>query len=128
MEGWFRKADGDLAVAERLAPEVGSEAGFREAVGFHCQQAVEKYIKALLTFYQVEFPKTHEIAKLLGLLRGANAEAADALAGANWLTPYGVDVRYPDDAPQMLPGDEIRAIAPARLAKAVARRVVSTSP
>ena len=26
----------------------------REIVGFHCQQTVEKYMKALLTFYQVE--------------------------------------------------------------------------
>src|ERR1039457_6652020 len=37
----------------------------REIVGFHCQQTVENYLKVLLTFYQIEFPKTHEIGRVV---------------------------------------------------------------
>ncbi|HFE46513.1 MAG TPA: HEPN domain-containing protein [Nannocystis exedens] len=43
---WLRKADADIAVAERL---LSDEAAFLNAVTFHCQQAAEKYFKALLT-------------------------------------------------------------------------------
>ena len=121
---WIDKAEADLEAAELLAPDVPSSSRLHEVVGFHCQQTVEKYLKALPTFYQVEFPKTHEIERLLTLVSGANPEAADALSGAKWLGPFGVDARYPGDAAEMLPGDEVRAIEIARLAKAVARRIL----
>jgi hypothetical protein len=52
--------------------------------------------------------------------------AAEALKGTAWLTPFGVDVRYADDAAQMLPGDEVKAIEDARLAKEVALRIVNS--
>ncbi|MGO9263025.1 MAG: HEPN domain-containing protein [Bryobacteraceae bacterium] len=125
MSVWIRKADGDLGAAEVLAANVAANSAIREAVGFHCQQAVEKYVKALLTYYQVEFPKTHEIKKLLLLLSTVNPAAAEALAGTHWLTPFGVDVRYADDAAQMLPDDEVKALKDARLAKEVVLRIVN---
>src|SRR5580704_376864 len=81
MSVWIRKAETGLHAAEVLAANVEADFTFRETVGFHCQQAVEKYVKALLTYYQVEFPKTHEIGKLLLLLSTVNGEAAEALAG-----------------------------------------------
>ena len=124
LREWIEKAEADLEAAERLAPSVASSTRLREVVGFHCQQAVEKYLKVLLTFYQVEFPKTHEIERLLALVGGANREAAGALSGAKWLGPFGVDIRYPGDAAEMLPGDEVRAVEIARFARAVVLRVL----
>ena len=76
---WVEKAEADLEAAEQLAPNVVSGARLREIVGFHCQQAVEKFLKALLAYYQVEFPKTHDIERLLVLVSGVNREAAKAL-------------------------------------------------
>ena len=61
-----------LEAAGKLAPSVATSIRLREIVGFHCQQTVEKYLKVLLTFYQVEFPKTHEIERLLALASSAN--------------------------------------------------------
>jgi HEPN domain-containing protein len=124
LREWVEKADADLEAADRLAPSVAASARLREIVGFHCQQAVEKYLKVLLTFHQIEFPKTHEIERLLALLSSANPEAADALGCTKWLGPVAVDIRYPGDAAEMLPGDEVRAIEIARFAKAVVRRVL----
>jgi len=77
---------------------------------FHAQQAVEKYLKALLVRQQIEFPKTHDIEKLLRLLRTVYPELADSLLDAKWLTPCGVEIRYPGDFPETLPGDENRAV------------------
>ena len=53
--------------------------------------------------HQVEFPKTHSIRKLLGLATPIDAGLARILADAHKLTPYGVDIRYPADFPEMSP-------------------------
>ena len=120
LREWIEKADADLEVARQMAPEAAGNRRIREIVGFHCQQAVEKYLKALLTYYQVEFPKTHQIHRLLILVDGVNRAAAAALASARWLGPFGVEIRYPGDAVEMIPGDEVKAVEMASLAKQVA--------
>ena len=124
MREWVEKADADLDAAERLAPSVATSIRLREIVGFHCQQTVEKYLKVLLTFYQVEFPKTHEIERLLALLSSANPVAAGSLGCAKWLGPFAVDIRYPGDAAEMLPGDEVRAIEIARFTRLVVLQIL----
>src|SRR5207244_8356598 len=75
LREWIEKAEADLEAAGHLAPNAASNIRLREIVGFHCQQAVEKYLKALLTFYQVEFPKTHNIQRLMFLVSGENRDA-----------------------------------------------------
>ena len=90
---------------------------FREIIAFHCQQAVEKYLKALLVRHQIEFPKTHDIAKLLDRVATVNANMAESLRDADVLTPFGVEVRYPSEAPELLPGGEAEAIDMARRVK-----------
>ena len=102
---WIRKADLDVRTVERLC----SEEPFRDIVAFHAQQAAEKYLKALLTRHQIEFPKTHELRRLLELLMPKEPHLAASLADIKWLEPFGVEVRYPGDHPDTLPGDEQRA-------------------
>jgi hypothetical protein len=46
----------------------------------------------------------------LSLVGSANPTIADSLTEARWLTPFGVGIRYPGDAAEMLPGDEGKAI------------------
>jgi HEPN domain-containing protein len=82
---WVRKADLDFRTVVRLV----DEGVFRDIVVFHAQQAAEKYLKALLTKRQLEFPKTHEIRRLLELLNASDHEVAEALpdaklAGSFW--------------------------------------------
>jgi HEPN domain-containing protein len=102
---WIEKADLDFATAARLLLEVQ----FRDVVAFHAQQAAEKYLKAMLTRHQIEFPKTHVIGRLLILLRPIDPELADTLDEANWLSPFGAEIRYPGDRFETIPGDERRA-------------------
>lgn len=73
---------------------------FPYAACFHAQQAAEKYLKATLTWHQIEFPKTHSIRQVLDLLSQADAETAAGLADASVLSPYAVDIRYPGDQPE----------------------------
>jgi HEPN domain-containing protein len=106
MMPWIDKAEKDLKVA-RLSV---SDPDLREVVGFHCQQAAEKYLKAFLTHVQVEFRKTHDLEELLRLAAIGGLSAPVGPEDAKWLTGFGVDVRYPGDFPEMLPGEELRAL------------------
>ena len=108
---WLEKAAADFGAAEQLRAQSGR---FREIIAFHCQQAAEKYLKALLVRHQIEFPKTHDIAKLLDRLATVNPSIAESLRDADVLTPFGVEVRYPSEAPEVLAGGETEAIDVAR--------------
>jgi HEPN domain-containing protein len=74
-------------------------------------------LKALLVRHQIEFPKTHDIAKLLERLAAVDPSIAESLRDADVLTPFGVEVRYPSEAPEVLVGGEIEAIDVARRVK-----------
>jgi HEPN domain-containing protein len=92
---WLKKADLDLQLAEYLQVE---DAPFYEAIAFHSQQATEKYLKAFLVKSQVEFPKIHNIPQLLELVARVDKKLAKALQPTVALNPFGVLIRYPDDA------------------------------
>ena len=64
-------------------------------VGFHGQQAVEKYLKAVLALNEVPVRRTHDIGALLGQLAELGVELPDGLDAALELTPYSVLERYP---------------------------------
>lgn len=94
---WLAKADEDIRACEAL---VNGDPPFCYPACFHAQQAAEKYLKALLTWRQIEFPKTHDIGQLLDLLRPAFPDLASDLRDATLLTPFGVEIRYPGDQPE----------------------------
>jgi HEPN domain-containing protein len=100
---WFAKAELDFRAAERL---VKDPEPLREIIAFHCQQAAEKYLKALLVSRQIEFPKTHDLEELLELLAPVRPDVAAMLEGIEVLNPFGVKIRYPGDFPELLPGQE----------------------
>lgn len=89
---WIAKAADDLIVIEKLTQ---FEVVATSAVCFHCQQVVEKYLKAYLIASGVEIRKTHNIEFLL-----AECEEFDTdfgLIDPKDLNDFGVDVRYPGD-------------------------------
>ncbi|MBW2306010.1 MAG: HEPN domain-containing protein [Deltaproteobacteria bacterium] len=94
---WLAKAEQDMKAGEVL---LAAEPPFLYPACFHAQQSAEKYLKALLTWHQIEFPKTHAIEQLLDLVKQADAKTATSLSDAVVLTPYGVDIRYPGDQPE----------------------------
>jgi HEPN domain-containing protein len=100
---WNAKAEVNYQTAERLLQD---DEPIRESIAFHCQQTAEKYLKAFLVSQHVEFPKTHSIGRLLDLVSGVAPELGVLLADAISLTPFGVEIRYPGDFPEMLPGEE----------------------
>jgi HEPN domain-containing protein len=68
-----------------------------ESVCFHCQQAVEKYLKAYLVFLSITFAKTHEIGELITKCESKDKEISVFKEEADKLTDYAIEIRYPDD-------------------------------
>jgi HEPN domain-containing protein len=104
---WLAKADEDLNAAKAL---LSFGTLFFSTIGFHCQQAAEKYLKAFLTWQQIEFPKTHDLSLLLGLISTAAPSLAESLEEVSGLTSYGVEIRYPADIPEITSEDAVEAV------------------
>ena len=62
--------------------------------GFHAQQAAEKYLKALLSHFQIAFKHTHNLRSLMELLGKAGHPLPTDLADLDRLTPFGTLARY----------------------------------
>ena len=86
------KARNDALLLRKIAadPEIADE-----IVGFHAQQTVEKALEAVLETREVDYPHTHDVARLFELLDGSGGAPAhrdDALA----LSPWATEFRYGD--------------------------------
>ena len=62
---WVRNAQADLAICRATSDLVGR---YPASVAFHAQQAMEKAIKAILVFEQIDFPRTHDLERLAALV------------------------------------------------------------
>ncbi|MCK5767453.1 MAG: HEPN domain-containing protein [Candidatus Atribacteria bacterium] len=56
---WFIKANSDLKIVEHEL-NLPEEEIVKDAVCFHCQQAVEKYLKAFLIYHTIKPKRTHD--------------------------------------------------------------------
>ena len=100
---FVRTADRDMDVAEliwRNSPH------FYESIGFHCQQAAEKYLKAVLVSQGLVVPYTHDLARLLNDLAPFISFTGAEQTAAAALLEFAVDLRYElDDAPSYTSAD-----------------------
>ncbi len=93
---WLNRAQADLTAAELL---LKFDKYPTAILAFHCQQAVEKSLKAFLTAQQIEFRFRHDLAYLLDLCSEADRSFVELEPQIAGLTPYAVEGRYPADFP-----------------------------
>jgi HEPN domain-containing protein len=67
----------------------------RDAVCFHCQQAAEKFLKALLCELGLNIPRIHDLDQLLVLLVPHHGTLAPLQRILVSLSRFAVDYRYP---------------------------------
>lgn len=92
MVGQFvSKAEHDLQAALVLA----REGNLADIVCFHCQQAVEKMLKAALLASGIEPPRTHDLGFLLETLEAVRPIPDGLKEVCAVLADYGVAPRYP---------------------------------
>ena len=91
---WVARAEADWQAEQALAAQPRAPA---EIICFHCQQRVEKLLKALLTRHGVESPRTHNLRRLVALAAGPAPELQGLADDATRLTEHAVATRYPED-------------------------------
>ena len=110
---WVEKAENDLKVAEHTL-RMGRTCP-TDAVCFHSQQCVEKYLKALLVSGSIDFARTHDIGESAALTSRDIRRELSA-EDQRRLTTYATTARYPGDY-------EAISLAEARSAVRLARRL-----
>jgi HEPN domain-containing protein len=91
---WLIKAEHDLITARQT---LSMKSPPTDTPCFHAQQAVEKSLKALLTFRGVEFPKTHDLLVLLDFANKLTDKFEIFREKLAEMNSYAVEARYPGD-------------------------------
>ena len=95
VKEWVRFADMDVLSANHLN-EIQHPKPL-EIICYHCQQASEKMLKALILAFDGELQKTHDLGLLSEQLSDFVTISEDVLNAADALTPYGIRIRYPQE-------------------------------
>ena len=114
---WVSDAEEDLESARALI-----DRGIAKHACFHCQQAAEKVLKAILLCQAGRIPQTHDLALLFHAIRKADPSFPDHLAALQTLKAYYMLVRYPDARP---PGAPMPSLQEAQSALALAERLLA---
>ncbi|MBI5638217.1 MAG: HEPN domain-containing protein [Nitrospinae bacterium] len=91
---WIEKAEHDLRTAEHTLT-LKDDCPF-DTVCFHAQQCAEKYLKGLLAFNALDFPKTHDLILLKNLAIKAGCMNPHELP-LQTLNRYSIETRYPGE-------------------------------
>ncbi len=91
IESWMEKAGHDLMSAQRL---IEIEPMILDNACFHCQQAIEKCLKAFLAYKGSDIERTHNVIFLLS--ECSNFDAVFAAVDPLNINAYAVQGRYPD--------------------------------
>ena len=93
-DAWLSRGRNDLRAAGIL---LAADPPLPGDAAFHCQQATEKALKALLTLHRHPFPKTHDLGMLAAPCLEYEPGLHDLLRTAAPLTEYAWRFRYPGD-------------------------------
>ncbi|MEW6367821.1 MAG: HEPN domain-containing protein [Acidobacteriota bacterium] len=93
LDEWISKAETDYKSAVALNRR--RREPLPDAVCYHCQQCLEKYLKAYLTAHGVTPPRIHDLEDLLELCAVCDTSLRTHSPLVRALNPYGVLIRYP---------------------------------
>jgi HEPN domain-containing protein len=85
------KAEGDESILDRLLDDSDVP---DDVLGFHAQPAIEKRLKAVLAFHEVDYDRTHSIGYLTSLLEHHGIDLPEGREQIEELTPWAVAARY----------------------------------
>jgi HEPN domain-containing protein len=95
---WINKADHDLGSAKIIYHHLPE---YFDTIAFHCQQAAEKYTKAILFHREIEFDRSHDMIYLLELLPNDIEVSIEQYKKAVSLNGFSVQIRYPNKIEHM---------------------------
>jgi len=89
---WIQKAEGDHTIMHQ---NYHSSSPIHDAICFHAQQCIEKYLKAWLQEANIPFTRTHDLERLLNLILPTFPDWEVWQADFSTISEHAVDFRYP---------------------------------
>jgi HEPN domain-containing protein len=89
---WFSFAEEDFDSALILNNAYNKH---NAIICYHCQQAVEKYLKAFLCYHDLIPPKIHVLESLCALCSEFDSSFNEIAKDCAYLSPFAVNARYP---------------------------------
>ncbi len=122
LRQWIEKAEHDIRNAEHTLT-LKKNCPF-DTVCFHAQQCAEKYLKALLVYRSIDFPKTHDIRLLMQRVPD-DVKLDLFIEEVIPLNRYTIEARYPGD---WEPFDREEAETAVSIARKVRKAVRASLP
>lgn len=94
IDSWLLKAEHDLTTAHLVFNHLPD---YKDTVAFHCQQSVEKLLKAYLIHVDIGFRRSHDLIYLLDLAEQPDLFTLEDYERLARLQDYAVEIRYPND-------------------------------
>jgi len=91
VQEWLNKAEEDFG----FAASVIKESPYYAQICFHFHQAAEKYLKAHIVAYDLEFEKIHDLPVLLKICMQQDPGLQIILDDCKFLNRYYIEARYP---------------------------------
>ena len=119
---WMTKGDRDLGVVRIVLAESKE---YSDLVCYHCQQAAEKYLKALQLHFGQPVKKTHLLEMLLDLLSPHVPMDDEVYEKALMLQEYAVGIRYPNPFADPTEEEVREALAAAEFFRDFAKNILA---
>ena len=94
LSEWIERAEHDFDTVELLIRERSKS---YEIICFHCQQCIEKLLKAVLVKDKTSFPRIHDLVKLANSCVEKHPIILEYLEVLSELNEYAVAGRYPGE-------------------------------
>ncbi len=95
VKRWLVKAQHDWAAVRKILTPDCKET---DVAAFHCQQAVEKMLKAYLVSRAIQFEKVHDLGLILDQCATDDGDFESLQDRVEPLTIYAIAFRYPGPA------------------------------
>ncbi|MEN6326909.1 MAG: HEPN domain-containing protein [Syntrophomonas sp.] len=99
---WFRMAQKDIRSA-RILFQYDAD---NEIICFHCQQAIEKYLKGYLVFMNGELQEGHSLIKLCKKAMLQDKSFGELLKDMAYVNTFYLETRYPAVDPLLVSTDD----------------------
>jgi HEPN domain-containing protein len=104
-EEWFERGQREIETAQL----VYEQRGHTDAIAYHIQQAIEKYLKGYLVLHGRKPPKTHELDALLSHITSFDDGFNHFLELCEKASRFYIEGRYPPGPPAAYDYEEVRA-------------------
>ena len=95
VEEWIYKAEEDFESALHLVKK--DRKPVPDSICFHCQQCIEKYLKAFLILNNIEPPEIHDLQRLKAICSNVDESFEEISEELDILNAYAINFRYPGE-------------------------------